>query len=182
MRNQLGPNKSGTCNIVPNSSINPEHYYLTVRFYIPSVIIISSYVVLWRTVKTSSNFLKQSRLAKRNIDTRLNSEYLSQQIILIFSTKVRQQISTRDAKMSRTVALVCACFLLFGLPGTVIRLADPTFSAPLLHASYFWIYWAQYRDGLLRRRIKLPQFKINCIVRGDGQTRQCPLNCGFAWE
>ena len=181
-RNQLRLNKSGTCNIVPNSSINPEHYYLTVRFYIPSVIIISSYVVLWRTVKTSSNFMKQSRLAKRNIDTRLNSEYLSQQIILIFSTKVRQQISTRDAKMSRTVALVCACFLLFGLPGTVIRLADPTFSAPLLHASYFWIYWAQYRDGLLRRSIKLPQFKVNCIVRGDGQTRQCPLNCGFAWE
>ena len=85
MRNQLRPIKSGTCNIVPNSSINPEHYYLTVRFYIPSVIIISSYVVLWRTVKTSSNFLKQSRLAKRNI-TRLN--ILSQQIILIFSTKV----------------------------------------------------------------------------------------------
>ena len=71
--------------------------------------------------------------------------------------------------MSRTVALVCACFLLFGLPGTVIRLADPTFSAPLLHASYFWIYWAQYRDGL-RGRIKQPQFKTNCIVHGDGQT------------
>ena len=53
--------------------------------------------------------------------------------------------------MSRTVALVCACFLLFGLPGTVIRLADPTFSAPLLHASYFWIYWAQYRDWFRSR-------------------------------
>ena len=80
---------------------------------------------------------------------------------------MRQQISSRDAKMSRTVALVCACFLLFGLPGTVIHLADPTFSAPLLHASYFWIYWAQYRDGLLRRRIKLPQFKTICIVQLD---------------
>ena len=77
-RNQLRLNKSGTCNIVPNSSINPEHYYLSVRFYIPSVIIISSYFVLWRTVKTSSNFLKQSRLAKRNI-TLLN--ILSKQAI-----------------------------------------------------------------------------------------------------
>ena len=57
----LYPIQSGTCNFVPNSSMNPEHYYLTVRFYIPSVVIMASYFVLWKTVKTSSNFLKQSR-------------------------------------------------------------------------------------------------------------------------
>jgi hypothetical protein len=53
---------SGTCNFIPTGPFNPEHYYLALRVYIPSVVVIVSYIVLWKTVKVSSKFLKQSRL------------------------------------------------------------------------------------------------------------------------
>jgi hypothetical protein len=52
---------SGTCNFIPTGTFNPEYYYLVPLLFIPSVVLVVSYIVLWRTVKVSSIFLKQSR-------------------------------------------------------------------------------------------------------------------------
>jgi hypothetical protein len=89
----------GQCDFIttPDHVNFPQTFFVAIAYYIPFIVIVSSYFIIWIYVRHSTKYLRAAG-----------------------SGANMQQLNARDLRMTWTILLVCFSYFIFVTPGILL--------------------------------------------------------------
>ena len=89
----------GQCDFIntPEHEDFPQTFFVAIAYYIPFIVIVSSYFIIWIYVRHSTKYLRAAG-----------------------SGANMQQLNARDLRMTWTILLVCFSYFIFVTPGILL--------------------------------------------------------------
>ena len=125
-------------------------------------------IIVW--LSTYSNIVRQKTPVWHEPKVETSSNLLLNfNEFCFWSNKNRQQVNSRDLKMTWTILLVCLCYFIFVMPMSVLNMIDPDADYVDFHLVRFFVVPTipnapQFRKWMHQQEVAIP-CKLQVIVR-----------------
>jgi len=128
----------GKCDFMSNTDDvkdNPNNFFYAIGFFLPFCILTASYYLIYRKSKSSSKYLKS------------------------LSHENKQQLESRDGRLTLMILSVSGCFVIFVGPIAMVNIIDHQVEAPKWHLGFFMVYWLQYTLNFIIYALRNEQYR-----------------------